>query len=82
MSSEETTSEADRLNGLEWSGYIRIDLNAPARSSEFKTWSDWSSDENQSFTAQMLAEKKKDGQWQFKNQSSFQMKAITCSDVP
>jgi len=79
LTTQESTADSDRLNGIEWKGHIKINFEGPGReySPYAKIWTDWR--ENINIPDPILyGEKGMNMPWRF----GTNMDIITCSDIP
>lgn len=86
ISITEDTSEADRLNGLEYSGKVEITFDGVTRHFDGRSWSEWYKILTFATCFSASLEKSKDGRWKAEfyrpAASDFDFSHITCSDVP
>jgi len=81
----ETTSEADRLNGLEWKGQVNVGFGGASRYSQNgAAWTEWiqAGDPKPSLDGVVIVQKKKGEQWEVVLSPSSYSKPVSCSDVP
>jgi hypothetical protein len=81
------TTEADKLNGIEWDGMVEFTFLGPARSTPIYRdhvvrWSKWEGTSKSSLHRMYARATKKKGKWEVEQHNDRFQENISCSDIP